>query len=573
MWARNRVRQERVQAQLERILTSPQFSQAGRQAALLRFLVESDLRGDSGALKETVIAAEVYREPAYDPKADSFVRVDVGRLRQRLRDYYAERGAADPIRITIPKGRYAPAFEVAKPERSLPWRWIGAAVAGVALTSGLFWWRGGTRAVEEATGKLALSVIAAEGPPPLAKAMSAEVELALRNLGYSLAETGGVGMFRISAHREEGAVFASATLASQTDDPFWRYSYKVAGGEQEARTAFRVAFQDRIRLELPRTLRALAKPLPQDREARRLYLLGVQERDQGGAEDFEEALQHFEAAARIEPALGETAVQQARTLLWLAFWGDRDPSEALARARTLLARAPQSSPPVREMLAYSRLFADFNWGAAEGAVRAAIASGGDVESRQLYAKFLLLPQGRFDRAADELRIALAETPHENALCSELAEVYVRGGMFDLAAEPIRRARELARTAPATEAVPGMLAASKGDFDAAIRHFEAGVSRRRAPWVLGHLGYSLARRGRSEEALAIVAELERSGQWLHVDRAAVLAGLSRVNDAIDLLREAAKVRSPAVVLIGSDYRFRNLRAKPEFQALLRSMYLE
>ena len=47
------------------------------------------------------------------------------RLRRDLEHYYLTDGRADPIRITIPKGRYVPAFEVwgqrPAPEALQPW--------------------------------------------------------------------------------------------------------------------------------------------------------------------------------------------------------------------------------------------------------------------------------------------------------------------------------------------------------------------------------------------------------------------------------------------------------------------
>lgn len=47
------------------------------------------------------------RGPDFDPAVDAIVRVDAGRLRARLRDYYEGEGRNDPLRIDIPKGGYA----------------------------------------------------------------------------------------------------------------------------------------------------------------------------------------------------------------------------------------------------------------------------------------------------------------------------------------------------------------------------------------------------------------------------------------------------------------------------------
>ena len=100
-----------ISEELDRILASQAFLSADRRARLLRFLVEQSLADHTDALKESVIAIEVFHRPAdYNPKLDSIVRVEMGRLRSRLSEYYSQAGLHDPVRIEIPKGGYQPTF-------------------------------------------------------------------------------------------------------------------------------------------------------------------------------------------------------------------------------------------------------------------------------------------------------------------------------------------------------------------------------------------------------------------------------------------------------------------------------
>jgi TolB-like protein/tetratricopeptide (TPR) repeat protein len=56
---------------------------------------------------------EVFDRPeTFDPLVDPIVRIEAGRLRERLRDYYETQGQHDPIRIELPKGSYAPLIEL-----------------------------------------------------------------------------------------------------------------------------------------------------------------------------------------------------------------------------------------------------------------------------------------------------------------------------------------------------------------------------------------------------------------------------------------------------------------------------
>lgn len=103
-----------VRDQLSAVLAGSAFRDSELHRKLLRFLVDTTLRGEADSLKEFVVAAEVWgRNVSFDPRIHSMVRVAVGRLRARLRDYYGSEGANDPIRFHIPSGSYLVLFESA----------------------------------------------------------------------------------------------------------------------------------------------------------------------------------------------------------------------------------------------------------------------------------------------------------------------------------------------------------------------------------------------------------------------------------------------------------------------------
>ncbi len=102
--------QEQVDAELARLFSSRAFAQSRRQQHFLHYLVHHALSGNHAILKETVVAVEVFGRSAdrFDPRADSIVRVEARRLRQRLLRYYAEEGAQAQLRIELPVGGYVP---------------------------------------------------------------------------------------------------------------------------------------------------------------------------------------------------------------------------------------------------------------------------------------------------------------------------------------------------------------------------------------------------------------------------------------------------------------------------------
>jgi hypothetical protein len=101
-----------VWEQFERIEHSSTFGDSARLVALLRFLVEKALNGEVASLKESTIGNAVYgRNPPYDPRIDSTVRVEARRLRRKLQEYYSLEGKCDPVVISVPTGAYVPIFE------------------------------------------------------------------------------------------------------------------------------------------------------------------------------------------------------------------------------------------------------------------------------------------------------------------------------------------------------------------------------------------------------------------------------------------------------------------------------
>lgn len=105
---------EEIRSALERVLRSRCFEHAGRASEFLRFVVEQTLAGDGDRLKGYTIAIEVFgRPPTFDAQSDPLVRVEALRLRQRLTEYYAGEGSADPVRLSLPRGSYAVKAEYA----------------------------------------------------------------------------------------------------------------------------------------------------------------------------------------------------------------------------------------------------------------------------------------------------------------------------------------------------------------------------------------------------------------------------------------------------------------------------
>jgi hypothetical protein len=98
--------------QIDHIIKSHSLRGSESLCKLLQYLAKQALDNPDAPLKEYQIATEVYgRSADFDPQSDSTIRVQAGRLRMKLAEYYATEGTNDPILVKIPKGSYHLVFE------------------------------------------------------------------------------------------------------------------------------------------------------------------------------------------------------------------------------------------------------------------------------------------------------------------------------------------------------------------------------------------------------------------------------------------------------------------------------
>jgi hypothetical protein len=146
--------------QVEKIIASPVLHGSDALCRLLRFLAAESLEKPGTPIKEYRIATEVFGRPAeFDPKFDSTVRVQTGRLRSKLAEYYGTTGTQDDLVLEIPKGSYllslhhrrppvpeSPSGLTAaeqvlpgpsRPSAHVPWWWFVASLAVSVLAVGV----------------------------------------------------------------------------------------------------------------------------------------------------------------------------------------------------------------------------------------------------------------------------------------------------------------------------------------------------------------------------------------------------------------------------------------------------
>ncbi len=105
---------EEATAEIAFLMTSPTFARSPRTARLLDYLCKHYLAGELHQITEYNIAVEVLGRPkTFVPADDAIARVEVHRLRKKLRDFYLNEGSTRHLRVVIPTGSYVPDFVAA----------------------------------------------------------------------------------------------------------------------------------------------------------------------------------------------------------------------------------------------------------------------------------------------------------------------------------------------------------------------------------------------------------------------------------------------------------------------------
>jgi TolB-like protein len=95
-------------AHLEKVAASATFARAGQLRMFLTWLGERSLAGMEPAT-EREIGETVFHRKDFDPQADSLVRKEMSRLREKLMQYYTREGSRDRVQIRY-RGGYALGF-------------------------------------------------------------------------------------------------------------------------------------------------------------------------------------------------------------------------------------------------------------------------------------------------------------------------------------------------------------------------------------------------------------------------------------------------------------------------------
>lgn len=611
---------ECVRGQLEKILASSTFAGAERPGRFLRFIVEQALAGNP--LKETLLGVEVFgRSPSYDPRLDGVVRVEAVKLRSRLKEYYETEGAADPLRIDLPKGGYVPRF-VMLPTRSAPavaparrdwWRdWrLAAPLALAALIGGYLLARkahprpappdsssiavlpfvnlssdkeneyfsdGLTDDLINALTQVRGLRVVARGSVFQYKGKNPDIRTVGRQLNVAAVLEGSV-------QRSGDRLRITAQLSSVAD------GYHVWSQAYDRRLADVFAVQDEISRAIVSALeirvagdpaRRLVQPSTRDLQAYNLYLQGRFDLNKWRPEAVRKGIEYFTQAIAKDPGYAPAYAGLADCYTWLGVFGWSAARQAMPQARQAAYRALQldeSSAAAHVSLGYVKALYDWDWRGAEREFRRALElSPGDADAHFAYSVTYLTPLGHLDQALAEIQGAVALDPLSPYKITAAGMIYADRREYGRAVEEYRKAIELDpafyqaydewRGAETLRGKPEAVDAVIQAMRAAFPNVDDTAARARLS----------AQQGRRAEARALVENwiqeclrAQRPGKSCYA--AQIYACIGEKDLAFAWLDKAYEERSPMLVYAKVIPSYDNLRGDPRFRTLLHRLGLE
>ena len=566
-----------IREQLGRLERSAHFAASGKLMAFLRFIVEETLAGRSALLKESVVGIAVYgRQPAYDPRIDSTVRVEARRLRRKLADYYAEGHDKGGVRIDLPTGGYIPLFSGLDADDAaarshadgpifhagpgaavaiLPFRALSADPADHTFAEGL-------------TDEMMYALGQAPGVRITSRATAFQLRDSTQPLTQLAADLGVDTLMQGTVRREGDVMRITAEMSDPNGFVMWADRF-------DADCRDRIGLQERIaatmlsrlRLDSSRMRAMQISPGPTALAAFAKIYRGRQLLDQQTPSAIREAMNLFKEICGTAPdyARGHSGIADCTCDLFRLGLIDHD--AALTSARTAANRALEIDPhSIEAHAAQATVAAWLEWDAtkAEAGFQRALLLGENARAARLYGVLLTI-QIRHEEAEQLFDDARAIEPLSvQQSIAEALTNYQSRRFSALTALP--QAKQRTRTPVEVLVYTALAHVFGGDPAVAfamVPEIERAAARTPSLMLVG--AEIEAWCGHPQRAVSLLETNGGKGTWFARAMLAASAGV----DALSLasLKQALDQRELSAIWLPNDARLDRLRDSEDFPRLL------
>jgi serine/threonine-protein kinase len=348
------------------------------------------------------------------------------------------------------------------------------------------------------------------------------------------------------------------------------------------------AVQDELARTIVDTLRAtsfahLATPIPrrytENVRAYALYLKGRHAWNKRTREGVAEAIGYFEQAIAEDPryALAYTGLSDT----YSPELDNRGVpiAEGFERAKQHARKALELDESLAEAhasLAWALFIYDWDWDGADREFRRAIELNPRYASAHQWYAFLLAARGSLEEGIIESHTALELDPASLSVRRSVGWLYFYGRRYAQAIYHLGRAVAMNPRAEEGLRLLGLSQALAGDLAGGERVLrEAMALPDAAAYTLSALGWILAQAGKRDEALDLLADLERRAASAYVSPVAFATlhlALGDHTKALDWSERAYAERRGWLAYFRVNPLLDPLRAEPRFQELVRKLKL-
>ena len=307
-------------------------------------------------------------------------------------------------------------------------------------------------------------------------------------------------------------------------------------------------------------------------EAHNAYLQGHFHLVRRNVEDFRKAIGYYDQAIELDPEYALAYAERAEAwTLWGDLTGQRPTAYPKARsdAEKAVAIAPALAE-ARAALGFVRCFVDWNF--ADGLTelkRAKELSPTNPTANDLLARIIVY-LGRFDEAERQARQAVELDPLSTVTQGNLARVLFYAGKLDEADAAARKAAELQPAGASNHRWQVLIAAQRGDGEAALREAQLEPDEGYRRFELAVAQYVVGDRQAADAALANLLAKAREGFAYQI--AEVYAVRGEKDKAFDWLQISFDDRDAGMLGLLVDPLLRSLRDDPRYKNLLAKLGL-
>ena len=315
-------------------------------------------------------------------------------------------------------------------------------------------------------------------------------------------------------------------------------------------------------------------------EAYILYLKGRNYVGERTLQGFKKAVEYFEEAVKRDPNYAHAYTGLSDCYHLLENWGFIHPNVAWPKSKEYASRALAIDDTLAEAhtsMAMALAILDWNWSAAEGEYRRALALNPNyVTAHHWYATHFLVAQRRLKEAIREMKEAHRLDPFSPVIATNLGRVLFLSGRREDAMRQYRLALELNPNFAYAHVQLGLALLSESSIEEGNSEIEAAVGLSpdfiEAQAALANV-YATSGRTADAEKILQILKSRSSTEYIPATWIGVVCGaLGDFDQAFEWLGRAAKDHSSTFPEYYSEPIFNRLEKDPRFGRLLKGIGL-